>query len=275
MIRDTLQLSHLEQTAYFASLRQGNHLLDADRVSRLVQVSRPHAINLLAKMARKGALHRVGRGQYVVIPSDVLYARQSYVADPYQVIDELMRPEGVEDYYVAYQSAALVYGVAQQLPQTLLVAVPSQRRAIPLGNGQITFIQVRQGKLFGFQEYHYHESVFQVSDREKTILDCLDRFDLCGGVDEVARTIGRLVGQADPDRLLAYLPSMGNQALTQRLGLILERLTEPQAVPEGLLTRLLAQVGRRVYHLDPHGPRDGAVHPRWRVRENITLFEET
>ena len=64
----TIQLSHLEQTIYFASQRQGVHLLDADFVTDLVGVSRKHAVNLLASMAQKGALHRVGRGRYAVIP---------------------------------------------------------------------------------------------------------------------------------------------------------------------------------------------------------------
>ncbi|MGA9350655.1 MAG: type IV toxin-antitoxin system AbiEi family antitoxin [Anaerolineae bacterium] len=272
---DTLRLSHLEQTAYFAALRQGVHILDAERVSQLLRVSRPHAVNLLASMARKGALHRVGRGQYVVIPSDVLYQRRSYVADPYQVVDELMKGDGGPDYYVAYQSAALVHGAAYQLPQALLVAVPSQRRAISLGNSQILFVQVRPEKFFGYQETTYHGSFFQVSDREKTILDCLDRFDLCGGIEEVARTTSSLVTQADADRLLAYLPRMRNQALTQRLGLILERLAGQQAISDRLLDGLAAQVGRHVYSLDPHGPADGPVHPRWRIRENIAPAEET
>ena len=271
---DTLQLSHLEQTSYFAATRQGLQVLDADDVSRLVEVSRPHAIKLLADMARKGALHRVGRGKYVVIPADVLYGRQTYVADPYQVIDALISENGGSGYYVAYQSAVLVYGAAQQLPQALLVAVPRQRRPIALGSGQILFVQVRSEKFFGYRSARYHEATFAVSDREKTVLDCLDRYDLCGGVEEVSQTIAALLPQLDTDRLLAYAPRMGSQALTQRLGLILERLAASQPVAEALLHGLAGHVGRKAYLLDPHGPAQGPVHPRWRIRENIAILAE-
>ena len=83
----TIQLSHLEQTIYFASQRQGVHLLDADFASDLVGVSRRHAVNLLASMAQKGVLHRVGRGRYAVIPPDVLYGRRSYVVDTHLILD--------------------------------------------------------------------------------------------------------------------------------------------------------------------------------------------
>jgi predicted transcriptional regulator of viral defense system len=271
---DQIQLSHLEQTVYFAALRQGIHVLDVERVEALAAISRGHAGKLLSGMARKGALQRVGRGRYVVIPSDVLYGRQTFVADPFQVVDELLQREGVTEYYVAYQSAALVYGAANQLPQALLVALPGQRRPIALGRAEIIFVQVQRAKFFGNQEIRYHDAPLRISDREKTLLDCLDRFDLSGGMDEVVHTIGALLPVVDPARLLAYAPAMQNQALVQRLGYILETLATQQPVPATLLDGLADLIGPRVYLLDPHGPAGGPTHARWRVRINLALAPE-
>jgi len=272
---DAIQLSHLEQTIYFACQRQGINLLDADVATRLVDVSRKHAVNLLSSMARKGALYRIGRGRYVVIPPDVLYGRKGYVIDPHLIIDEVMRADGEGDaYYVAYQSAATLHGAAHQLPFALMVAVPQQRRSIELGQAQIAFVQLKQSKLFGFHTMTYRETRLNVSDREKTILDCLERFDLCGGVDEVARTISILVEEIAADKLLDYLARMDNQALTQRLGLILERLSTVQAIDEHLLTGIARLVGEHTYSLDPHGPDTGEVDARWRIRENIDVLRE-
>jgi len=269
---DTAGLSHLEQAIYFASLRQGERVIDTDAASRLADVSRPHAVKLLSTMARKGALHRVGRGQYVIVPSDVLHGRRGFVADPHQVIDAIMRQDQVSAYYVAYQSAAFVYGAVQQLPQELLVAVPVQRRPIALGSSRIMFVQLRAERLFGGQEMRYHESFFQVSDHEKTILDCLDRVDLCGGLDEVVRTVAQLLAEADTDRLLSYCERMQSKPLVQRLGFILEQLADRQLVPEKLINGLAQQVGRAVYRLDPHGPPEGPIHQRWRIRENVPVL---
>ena len=270
-----IQLSHLEQTVYFACQRQGVNLLDASAVMRLVDVSRKHAVNLLSSMARKGALHRVGRGRYAVIPPDVLYGRKSYVVDPHLVIDELMKAKDAGDqYYVAYQSAAALHGAAHQLPFDLMVATPRQRRPIELGQARIQFVQLKRPKFFGFQEIFYHEVQLQVSDREKTILDCLERYDLCGGVDEVARTLSVLLEELVPSRLVDYLQRMDNQALAQRLGLILVRLSALQAVDDNLIGDVARLVGDHVYALDPHGPAGGKVDPRWRVRENIDVLKE-
>lgn len=271
---DQIQLSHLEQTVYFAALRQGIHVLDVARVEALAAISRGHAGKLLSGMARKGALYRVGRGRYVVIPSDVLYGRHTFVADPFQIVDELLQREGVTEYYVAYQSAALVYGAANQLPQALLVALPGQRRPLALGRAEIIFVQVQRAKFFGSQEIRYHDARLRISNREKTLLDCLDRFDLSGGMDEVVHTIGALLPDVDPARLLADAPSMQNQALVQRLGYILETLATQQPVPATLLDGLAGLVGPSVYPLDPHGPAGGPTHARWRVRINLALALE-
>ncbi|NLF14469.1 MAG: hypothetical protein GX597_21995 [Anaerolineaceae bacterium] len=268
----TIQLSHLEQTIYFASQREGVHLLDADFASDLVDISRRHAVNLLASMAQKGALHRVGRGRYVVVPPDVLYRRKSYLVDPHLILDELMQSNGSDGlYYVAYQSAAAIHGAAHQLPFVLLVAVPQQRRPIELGRARIQFVQLKPDKFFGFQQTTYHDVPLNVSDPEKTILDCLERFDLCGGVAEVARTISGLIEKVERDKLLEYMWRMDNQALTQRLGLILERLGTVQEIEKNLIDAIARQVGEHVYPLDPHEPEAGVLNSRWRIRENTEV----
>jgi predicted transcriptional regulator of viral defense system len=242
---------------------------------RLVGVSRKHTVNLLSSMARKGALHRIGRGRYVVIPPDVLYQRKGYVIDPHLIIDELIKADDAGGpYYVAYQSAATIHGAAHQLPFALMVAVPRQRRPIELGQTRIQFVQLQRHKLFGFQEMPYREARLNVSDREKTILDCLERFDLCGGVDKVARTISLLVEETEPDKLPDYLERMNNQALTQRLGFILERLSTLQAIDENLIADIARLVGEHAYSLDPHGPTGGALNTRWCIRANIDVLKE-
>lgn len=108
----------------------------------------------------------------------------------------------------------------------------------------------------------------------KTILDCLERFDLCGSVVKVARTISNLSEEVEPDKLLDYLQRMDNQSLVQRLGLILERLSKVQEIEGGLIEGIALQVGEHVYPLDPHEPEAGILDSRWRIRENIDTLGE-
>lgn len=271
----TVQLSHLEQTIYFAAQRQGVNILDADTVTCMVGTSRSHAINLLASMARKSALYRLGRGRYVVIPPTVLYERKGYVIDPQLILDELIKADDPDGrYYVAYQSAAAIHGAAHQLPFVLLVATPKQRRPVVLGQARIQFVQLKLARFFGFEVTRYQEASLNVSDPEKTLLDCLERFDLCGGVAEVARTISVLIEGAKSSTLSDYMMRMDNQALIQRLGLILERLGTVQMIDEHLIANIAGLVGNHTYPLDPHGPAAGRVDARWHIRENIDVLEE-
>jgi predicted transcriptional regulator of viral defense system len=205
----------------------------------------------------------------------VLYGRRSYVVDPHLILDELMQSNGADGrYYVAYQSAAAIHGAAHQLPFVLLVAVPQQRRPIELGRARIQFVQLKAEKFFGFQQTTYHDVPLNVSDPEKTILDCLERFDLCGGVAEVARTISGLIDEVERDKLLEYLRRMDNQALAQRVGFILERLSTVQQIEGDLIAGIARQVGEHVYPLDPHEPEAGVLDSRWRIRENVDVLGE-
>lgn len=169
---------------------------------------------------------------------------------------------------MAYQSAAYLHGAAEQLPFTLTVAVTRQRRVIGLGRASIRFVTLKTEKFFGFEETKYRDSPVTVSDVEKTILDCLDRFDLCGGVDEVIRTIGELTPQVNPHRLLSYLQRLQKPVLAQRLGPILQRGDNP---PPGLLTALTNLVGPYVYPLDPRSPHEGVRSRRWNIIENVPI----
>jgi len=95
--------------------------------------------------------------------------------------------------------------MAHQIPFDTMVAVLKQRRNIRLGSTRIRFIKVNEEKFFGFSEQRYSEAFVMVSDVEKTILDCFDRYDLCGGISETTRTISAAVKKTDWDKLVEDL----------------------------------------------------------------------
>lgn len=75
-------------------------------------------------------------------------------------------------------------------------------------------------------------------------------------------------------KLLDYLNRMDNQALTQRLGYLLEHLSTVQAVEESLIANIARLAGKHVYPLDPHGPTGGRLNARWHIRENVDVLRE-
>ena len=214
-----LRLSPTEQEAYFALLRRGVTIAKAEDLSSAAGLSKSWAKNVLSKLAKRGAAHRVGRGKYAIIPADVMYGRKSYVVDPFVLASGLLKDS---EYYVAYQSAVHVHGIAEQVPFRTTVAVLRQRRQVKFGNVQIDFVKLKRSKFFGFKKVKYSNVFLMVSDLEKTVIDCIDRQDLCGGVVEIARTLSNAVAteKLEWERLVSWVRMFKSYALAQRLGFL-------------------------------------------------------
>ena len=269
-----MKLSPVEQGAYFALLKRGSSIARAEDLSAVLNVSPAWAKNILSKLARHGAAQRVGKGKYAIIQADIMYGRKSYITDPLILVGELMKGS---EYYVAYYSAAHVHGITEQMPFKTMVAVLKQMRPISVGNICLNFVNLKRSRFFGFEEVRYSDVSLNVSDLEKTIVDCVDRQDLCGGIAEVVRTLVNAIdtGRLNWERLVSYVKKFGSHALGQRLGFVIEYLEKSRKiqVKPKTLDDLLQLTGSRVYPLDIKASIEGKVSRKWKIINNAGLFE--
>ena len=269
-----LKLSQVEQKAYFALLKRGSVIASAEDLSSALGVSQVWAKNILPKLAKNGAVQRVGRGKYAVIPADVLYGRKSYVADPLVLVSDLLK--GTE-YYVAYYSAAHVHGLTEQMPFKTTVAVLKQMRPLRVGNIFVSFVNLKKSRFFGFEEIRYLDATLKVSDLEKTLVDCVDRPELCGGVPEVVRIMSNALGtgQVSLQKLVSYVKRFGSHAVAQRLGFIIEYVQKKQKMrvePE-IIEELLRLIGSKIYPLDVKSSKKGEISKKWKIINNAGYLE--
>ncbi len=109
-----------------------------------------------------------------------------------------------------------------------------------------------------------------VTDREKTIVDCLDRPDLSGGLDQVGNALVSADGDLDWDRTTMYLRRFGSGAVVKRYGFLVEALglthpPEPRMLDEWLDLRTAG-----ISKLDPSTPRKPhRIATRWRIAVNL------
>jgi predicted transcriptional regulator of viral defense system len=269
-----LKLSPIEQKAYFALLKRGSIIVRVEDLTLVLGVSPAWAKNILSKLARNGAAQRVGRGKYVVIPADVMYGRKSYVADSLVFVSELMKEA---EYYVAYYSAAHVHGLTEQMPFKTTVAVLKQMRLIEIGNIWVNFVNLKRSRFFGYEEVKYLDVILNVSDLEKTIVDCVDRSELCGGIPEVVRTLSNAVesGRLNWQRLVSYVRHFKSHAVAQRLGFVIEYVEERRKihVESKILDELLQLTGSKIYPLDIKGSKKGEISRKWNVLNNAGYVE--
>lgn len=268
------KLSPEEQKAYFALLKRGSILTRTKDLSSIRGISYAWAKNILSQLAKKEVAQRVGRGKYVIIPADLVYDRKSYVSDPLILISELLKDN---DYFIAYYSAAHIHGLTEQMPFNTTVAVPKQTRPIQAGNISINFITLQKPKFFGIEEKTYSNVSIKISDINKTLIDCIERPDLCGGLPEVARIVLNALerNQINYQKLILYLKKLDNHAVTQRVGFLIEYVAEKNNiyVPSQNIKELTALVGSKIYPLDVKASKKGKISKKWKINNNTGYLE--
>jgi predicted transcriptional regulator of viral defense system len=190
------------------------------------------------------------------------------------LVSELMK--GAE-YYVAYYSAAHFHGMTEQVPFKTAVAVLKQMRPIVIGNISVSFVNLKKSRFFGYEEVRYLGVVLNVSDLEKTIVDCVDRQELFGGVPEVVRTVSNAfeTGRVNWQRLVSYAGRFQSHVVAQRLGFIIEYLEERRKirVEPRFLDDLLQLISSKIYPLDIKAPNKGELSKKWRIINNAGYLE--
>ena len=268
-----IEMSHTEQTAYFALIRAGRTIATPAAVASLLQMSFVRASHILFQLNKKGAARRIGKGKYVVFAPEAMRGTGQFVQDPLIVAAQLMKL-AKRDYAVAYASAAYLHGFLEQTPQSAQVLVAHYQRRVRLSQAQlIRFVITSSWKLFGTAQTKYQDQVLMVTDPEKTVLDCLDRPDLSGGLDQAVQILVAAAssGKLDGRKLARYAQLMRNRSLVQRLGYLLERR---KLCPEA--AKALQHLKRPVpAFLDSSSPRRGKLNSRWQVFENVTVSLRT
>lgn len=260
-------MSPREQRAYFAMMHAGRKVASPQVLAELLGLSALRAAQLLAALGAKGAARRIARGRYVLVAPEAMHGTGKFAQDLLAVTAEFMELEG-QDYAAAYLTAAYLHGLLEQIPQTVQVAVTKQRRELRLSESQrVRFVAVLPRNFLGTVELRYADRIVKATDLEKTVLDCLDRLDLTGGLSQAVDILRAALDKIESRKLLDYAKRLRNRSLQQRLGYILE---QERVLPE--VVKGLAALKHPVpCLLDPHGSREGRKNDRWHLRINAEV----
>ncbi|WP_419950530.1 type IV toxin-antitoxin system AbiEi family antitoxin domain-containing protein [Candidatus Palauibacter sp.] len=220
----------------------------------------------LARLVNKGWLERLEKGKYLIVPLEA-GPNRTWTEDAYVIAGHL-----VSHAMVGYWSALNYWNLTEQIPRVTYVQTTGrkERRTPQVLGMRFRIVRVKPRKFFGCHAYRAGEFQVKVTDREKTVLDCLDRPDLSGGVGEVGKALLTGDGDFDWDRMTNYLQRFGSGAVVKRLGFLVEtvELTHPPepATVNDWLDFLTAGISR----LDPSTPRKPhRIATRWRIEVNL------
>ena len=266
-------LSATEARIVLSLEEAGSEDVSLDEVERLAGVSRGFARKLAHGLVGKGWLQRVGRGRYLLNPSG--YGPEAVPeADPFRVGSRLLQP-----YYFGFATAAELWGFLLQPGRTYYVVSPRRTRVRVPGPGQFHLVRAAADRFFGTTTIERRGQQLRVSDPERTILDCLDRPELAGGLPGVVQVLARAKPKLSWDRLGRYLKRFRRRSLDVRLGFLADHVRPAVPVPAAWRKRRLPGEGEPWVPLGAPSVygRKGARDPTWRVVRNVPereLFAE-
>jgi len=91
------------------------------------------------------------------------------------------------------------------------------------------------------------DGVVRVTTRERTLVDCLSRMDLSGGLEEVARSLAALP-YVDASNVLAYLRELRSPTVVARVGWFLEQRASEWYVSQDALDEMRSMLGKGPYY---------------------------
>jgi predicted transcriptional regulator of viral defense system len=191
------------------------------------------------------------------------------VEDPWILAREAFAP-----CYIGGWSAAEHWGLTEQLFRSTLVVTAAniRSRSNTILGHEFHLFRVPLNRISEITPVWRGAERVPVSDRERTIIDCLRWPELCGGVrhlSDIMREYGRM-RERDFGKLIARANEANSRAVWKRFGYLAERIW-PE---EKLLADEAAQhVTAGYVRLDPEVKRRGKFIRRWQLDVNVPIRE--
>lgn len=262
---ETRSLSRSEARVVLSLEADGSEDLTLEGLRQRAGVSAGFARKIAHDLVKKGWLQRVGRGRYLLNPS-----RHGPDAipdtDPLRFGSRIVSP-----YYFGFATAAELLGLLPQASRVYYIVTPKRGNAQWAHPAEFRRVTVEPSRFFGFERIERRGESIRVSDRERTVLDCLSRPEFSGGLGGAVKVLESAARTLDWSRLDRYLQRLRSRSLTLRLAYLVESFVRVNLPPAAWLERIRARPG------EPYVPlgapkefgRRGVHDPRWHVIRNV------
>lgn len=242
------------------SMARENQIFSFAQLYQKTHIKKEILSVILSRMEEKGFIERIEKGKYLIIPLGSEKGK-------YTLHEFVMASYLVEPYAISYWSALHYYGFTEQIPGTVFVQTPARKKKNQMEIFGVNYqiVRVKKEKFYGIRKEWIEETPVNVTEKEKTIIDCLDKPHYAGGIIEVAKALKN--SSLDINRLTEYALKIDNFAVVRRLGYLSERMEIPINLPLPLSKKYLL--------LDPAMPAKGKNDPKWRLIINTdTIMPE-
>ncbi len=163
---------------------------------------------LINSLIQDNRLRKIKNGLY----ASVNPITQDVFANKFEIATALHK-----DCWVSYHSALEFHGVGNQLYSEVQISCKQQHKAFEFGG--LEYIFYTNQSIDGVMTLEQNATI-RVTDLEKTVVDCLDRIDLAGGLEEIVTTFSGIT-YLDEKKLVRYLQNANKKVLFKKAGYLL------------------------------------------------------
>ena len=171
--------------------------------------------------------------------------------------------------YISYWTALNYHGLTEQVPMTVFAATTNQVPDRNIHGVGYTFVTVTAAKFFGYDSLAVDAHQVNVASVEKTLVDCADHPEYCGGIGELAK--GLAAADLESTALTEYLLRLGNGAAIKRIVYLADLLE----IGLGQREELIAAFTSGYSKLDPTRGDEGRYVSEYRLLVNVPEDELT
>ena len=170
---------------------------------------------------------------------------------------------------IGYWSSLNKHGLTEQFPNSIFIQTTKRKSEKSVFGVSYKFIQISKFKMTGIEQLGYGNHSYQMTDVEKTIIDCFDLPQYSGGYAELIRAFN----QADlkSEKMITYCKAVKNIAITKRMGYLAELLNKKGM--KSFINFAVKEVNEKYNLFDSFGIEEGEFENRWRLRLNISKEE--
>jgi predicted transcriptional regulator of viral defense system len=203
-------LSKQEALALTRLASQNQTIITIEDIQDAVDITYDRGKKIANNLVHKNWLDRLTSGTYLIVP---LAAGETgeYTEHEFVIASHLG-----DQMYISYWSALNHHGLTEQVPTTVFAATTTQTPDREVHGVTYTFVTVTDTKFFGYEPVAIGTHSVNIATLEKTVVDCADHPEHCGGILELAKGLENAT-ELNAKTLVKQLLNQGNGAAIKRI----------------------------------------------------------
>lgn len=239
-----------------------NKIFTFERFSKAMGNPLPTCRTMLSNHVKTGNVVRIKQGLYAPVPSGADPAK--YPIDPYMIISAL-----ADDSVIAYHSALQFHGVAYSVHFQHIFQSHHKIQEFIFRQDRFKAVKFPKAlpesrRAIYVDSIDYHGGMVRVTNKERTLVDALDRINLSGGLEEVWRSLNS-IHDVDIEKILDYALLLNNATTIAKVGFYLRLRQADWKISEHDLDKLKLRPPKSKLYLDRKNRTDGKYIKEWRI----------